>query len=198
MKIINDFLYDDDGQQVSYIPSPNRAGTYLPKYLIMHGTETTDAASTIDWFTNPESQVSAHLLIARNGIITQFVPFDQIAWHAGQSSWNSLTSLNRYAIGIELVNAGRLSRVGKNWICTLSRKVIPPAQVVMATHRNESAVAAWQNYSLTQVNTALAVGRVLADYYQLLDVIGHDDVSPGRKSDPGPAFPMPRFRSDIF
>lgn len=198
MRIINDFLYNDAGEQVSYIASPNKNGAYVPQYLLMHDTEVTDAASTIDWFSNPESEVSAHLLIGRNGTITQFVPFDQMAWHAGRSSWNGLSSLNRYSIGIELVNAGRLTRVGNNWICTLSRKVIPTAQVLLATHQNESVQSAWQTYSSTQLNTALAVGRLLANHYRLQDVMGHDEVSPGRKSDPGPAFPMDSFRSGIF
>lgn len=198
MNILNNFLYGNDGKQVTYIPSPNRDGNYVPQYLIIHDTESTSAASTISWFQSSSSQVSAHLLIDINGAITQFVPFNTIAWHAGDSTWDGLVSMNRYAIGIELVNAGRLSREGDHWVSILEGEVIPPEEVLIAQHKNETFRSGWQIYSQAQLNAATEVGKLLVDHYNLNDVLGHDDVAPGRKSDPGPAFPMESFRADLF
>lgn len=198
MTIINELLYDNDGKQVTYLPSPNKGETCVPEYIIMHYTASTSASSTIEWFLDPRAQVSAHLLIGRDGTITQFVPFTTIAWHAGESSWDGLLSLNRYSIGIELVNGGRLTQSGDHWICPLTNVIIPADQVKMAQHQNETFVSAWQTYTDIQLNVATAVGKTLAGYYQIKDIIGHDDVAPGRKVDPGPAFPMLNFRSSIL
>lgn len=198
MEIRNNLLFADNGTQVPYIHSPNRGRTYVPRYIIMHYTDSTSASSTIEWFQDPSSRVSAHLLIGRDGTITQFVPFNYIAWHAGESTWNGLLSLNQYSIGIELVNGGRLARSGTNWICGLTGQIIPPGQILMAQHKNETFISAWQTYSATQLSVATTVGKTLAGYYAIEDILGHDDVAPGRKADPGPAFPMDTFRTAIL
>lgn len=198
MKISNNFLYNDNGRRVTYIPSPNRGKKYVPKYLIMHYTEATTAASTIEWFQNPSAKVSSHLLIGLNGSITQFVPFNVISWHAGDSNWDGLVSLNQYTIGIELVNAGRLTKVDDHWMCDTDGVIIPADEILIRQHKYETFTSAWQMYSRTQINTAIAVGKVLSDYYALDDVLGHDDISPGRKVDPGPAFPMESFRAGVL
>lgn len=198
MRISNDFLYGDNGERVTYIPSPNSGNKYVPQYLIMHYTEATTAASTIGWFQEPSAKVSSHLLIDVDGAITQFVPFNVIAWHAGDSSWDGLVSLNRYSIGIELVNGGRLSKVGDHWICETDGIIIPANEVLIAQHKYETFKSAWQSYPQAQINTAIAIAKVLADYYSLKDVLGHDDVARGRKVDPGPAFPMENFRNTVF
>jgi N-acetylmuramoyl-L-alanine amidase len=79
----------------------------------MHYTAATTAASATDWFLRPIAQASAHLLIDKDGAITQFAPFNIITWHAGTSIWHGLIGMNKYSIGIELVNAGRLSKSGE-------------------------------------------------------------------------------------
>lgn len=196
MEILNNLLYN--GNQVPFISSPNRDGNYVPQYIIVHYTDSTSASSTIDWFQDPAAQVSAHLLIGYDGTITQFVPFNIIAWHAGDSTWDGLVSMNRYSIGIELVNGGRLAKQGDNWVCAATGQIIPAEQVLIAQHKNESFRSAWQTYPDIQINTAVEVGKTLAGHYRIKDVMGHDDVAPGRKSDPGPAFPMDDFRASVL
>ena len=71
----------------------------------MHYTAGASAESSIDWLTNPDARASAHVLIARDGGITQLVPFDRRAWHAGRSRWKDRTGLNGWSFGIELDNA---------------------------------------------------------------------------------------------
>lgn len=197
MKIENHLLYKDDNTPYPYRSSPNKGGTLEPRYLVMHYTAGPNAAHAINWLVNPQAQASAHLVIARDGSITQLVPFNIKAWHAGQSQWQGLRGLNNYSIGIELDNAGPLTRKGDVWYAWFG-DTYPNEQVVEATHKNETSPRGWQLYTPEQLFSALEVSSLLVQYYKLEDIVGHDDIAPGRKSDPGPAFPMDTFRSRVF
>jgi N-acetylmuramoyl-L-alanine amidase len=117
MHIHNHRLAPDPGDpSINYILTPNKGGTLKPRYLIMHYTAGASAKSSIEWLTNRQAKASAHLVIAADGSITQLLPFNVVAWHAGISSWKELNGLNQHSIGIELDNPGRLTRVGKRWL----------------------------------------------------------------------------------
>ena len=195
MQIKNHLLFEDDGKQVSFKATPNKGGKYIPQYLVMHYTAATTAASAISWFLNSIAQASAHLVIAPDGAVTQFAPFNIVNWHAGKSQWKGLSGLNQFSIGIELVNGGRLMRSGNKWTCPVDRCEVSENDVMMASHKNEAAQAAWHEYSSKQLEVAVQIAALLVKTYSLKDVLGHDDISPIRKSDPGPAFPMGSFRS---
>ena len=106
-------------------------------------------------------KVSAHLLIRRNGGITQFVNFNERAWHAGRSSFEGRTACNDFSVGIELEGTDTL------------------------------AYEPVQYHALADVVAALcaAYPRLSADR-----LVGHSDIAPGRKTDPGPAFDWPHAR----
>lgn len=195
MQIKNHLLFDASGKQVTFKATPNKGGKYVPEYLVMHYTAATTAASAISWFLTPIAQASAHLVIAQDGTITQFAPFNVVTWHAGKSEWKGLTGLNQFSIGIELVNGGRLMRSGNKWTCPVDRCIVPDDEVMMAAHKNETVQSAWHEYSNKQIEVAAVIAATLVQTYSLKDVIGHEDISPIRKSDPGPAFPMGSFRS---
>lgn len=195
MQIKNHLLYLDNGKQVDFRATPNKGGKYTPEYLVMHYTAVTTAESTIGWFQSTVAKASAHLLIARDGTITQFAPFNIVAWHAGKSQWKGLNGLNQHAVGIEMTNGGRLMKAGNSWICPVDQKRVPANEVVMAVHKNETGEAPWQKYAQAQLDVAVEVAALLVSAYGLKDVIGHDDIAPIRKSDPGPAFPMNSFRA---
>ncbi|EOR95180.1 N-acetylmuramoyl-L-alanine amidase AmpD [Arcticibacter svalbardensis MN12-7] len=195
MKIQHDLLFADNGKQVPFKATPNMGGTYNPQYLILHYTAATTTESTLNWFPNPIAQASAHLLIGRDGAITQFLPFNRIAWHAGKSEWAGLVGMNKFSIGIELVNGGRLTRSGDKWVCSVDMRKVPDQEVIMAVHKNETHIAAWQEYTENQLEVSTEIAALLISTYNLKDVLGHEDISPIRKSDPGPAFPMASFRS---
>lgn len=198
MKIVNHLLYDNNNKQVSYQPTPNKGSEYTPSYLVIHYTAVTKAAGSIAWFLNKTAKASAHLLIDRDGSIVQFAPFNIVTWHAGVSKWNGLNGLNQFSIGIELVNGGKLTRSGSKWTCPVDRNPVPDNEVVMATHKNESAETGWHDYTPAQLETVTEIAALLVKTYKLKDVVGHDDISPFRKSDPGPAFPMGSFRSKVM
>jgi len=161
----------------------------------MHYTASGSLQSSVSHFLNSGARASAHLLIDRDGSIVQMVPFNQTAWHAGESQWEGLEGINRYSVGIELVNAGKLTHtppVGwRSWFQT----TIPAEEVIVAKHKNNAFESGWQTFTGKQIETALEVATVIIEKYHITNVLGHDDISPYRKVDPGPAFPMNAFRS---
>ena len=111
-----------------------------------------------------ELRVSSHLLVARDGGLTQFVKFTDRAWHAGQSSYNGRSACNDFSIGVELEGVDTL------------------------------------DYEAAQYGALADIVAALCDAYPRLSadrVVGHSDISPGRKTDPGPAFDWERARRGI-
>ncbi len=136
---------------------PGRFGTGLVEALF---TNTLDATAHPGLADLDGVRVSAHLLIARRGRMTQFVPFDRRAWHAGRSSHRGRPDCNDYSIGIELEGTDRRGYTDSQYL-----------------RLKETLAALFARYP------RLSLG----------DVVGHAEVAPGRKTDPGPAFDWPRL-----
>ena len=185
------------GAGVTQVDTPNKSGPITPEYLIIHYTAGRSGQSSVNHFLNPAAQASAHLVIGRQGEIWQLVPFNQKAWHAGVSAWSGRSGLNSFSIGIELDNAGKLQKVGDHYQAWFGESY-PESEVIEARHKNESSTSFWHAYAAEQINAVLEVGRLLVSAYRLIDVLGHDDIAPGRKVDPGPAFPMASYRASLF
>lgn len=197
MRIVSGRLCHDDGTPYAYRESPNKKGVLKPSYLVMHYTAGRSGVSSVNWLTNPEAKASAHLVISRDGTITQLVPFNRVAWHAGTSQWEGLSGMNNHSIGIELDNAGVLTCQGNIWKAWFGGEY-HDEDVVEAIHKHETEMRGWHGYTEKQTAAAIEVGRALVKQYKLKDVIGHDDIAPGRKRDPGPAFPMESFRAAVM
>ena len=106
--------------------------------------------------------------------------------------------MNKYSIGIELVNAGKLQKRADGAWVTWSKKVIPDDEVVLLTHKNESKETGWHIFTEKQINAAIEVASALHEKYEFTDILGHDDSAPSRKIDPGPAFPLGSFSSVVL
>jgi N-acetylmuramoyl-L-alanine amidase len=197
MRINRHRLHNDAGHAHPWVPSANRGGALAAEYLVMHYTAGRSLQESVDWLASKQSKASAHIVIGRDGTIVQQVPFDTVAWHAGASSWEGHIGMNRCSIGIELDNAGRLTRQGGRWRAWFGGS-FEDQDAIEATHKNESAPSGWHTYTAVQLEAALELAVLLVERYDLRDVLGHDDISPGRKADPGPAFPMDSFRARIF
>lgn len=197
MKVINHRLCGDDDTPYPFVMSPNFSEGVELEYLVIHYTAGRNAESSVRSLTNPKSKASAHLVIGKDGSITQLVPFNVKAWHAGQSTWEERRGLNRYSIGIELDNAGRLQRHGNRWRAWFGEEY-DDEDVIEAVHKNESSSSGWQVYTPEQIEVGVEVAELLVAHYNLRDVLGHDDIAPKRKQDPGPAFPMESFRSRVL
>jgi N-acetylmuramoyl-L-alanine amidase len=197
MKVVNHRLQGPDGLPVNFVATDNMGGTIRPLYLIIHYTAGSSVESAVNTFKNRDAKVSAHLTVGRQGELVQMVPFNRRAWHAGKSRWGELEGLNGFSIGIELVNAGKLQRQGGQWTSWFGR-TYPDDEVLEATHRHESTPAGWHTFPGVQIEAAIEVGQALQSRYDFVDILGHDDISPGRKVDPGPAFPMISFASRVL
>lgn len=185
------------GAGVSFVETPNKGGDLAPRHLVFHYTAGKSAASSINWLTNPESKASAHLVLARDGTITQLAPFNIKTWHAGLSHWDGLSGLNSYSIGIEMDNAGPLKKVGDQyqaWFGTLYAE----DRVVLARHKLDDEPRWWHAYTEVQIQKALELAQLLVRHYDLKDLIGHEDIAPDRKRDPGPAFPLENVRAIVL
>jgi N-acetylmuramoyl-L-alanine amidase len=192
---------------VRQVESPNKGGSLKRlSYLVMHYTAGTSLEGTIRTFSDPAQQKSAHLVIGRDGALVQMVSFNQVAWHAGPSSWKPkgnllpIKSLNFYTIGIEMVNAGPLTRTQDGKFFAWWGAEISPREVVEVNPSLPTSFGKryWHHFPEEQINAAIDVARTLVDTYHLQDVLGHSDIAPGRKTDPGPAFPMSNFKSVLF
>jgi N-acetylmuramoyl-L-alanine amidase len=185
------------GENVRNEATPNQGAPLVPQYLIVHYTAGRSAESSVRHFQDPAARASAHLVIGRDARIWQLVPFNRVAWHAGVSAWGGLQGMNHYSIGIELDNAGRLTKVGDRYQAWFGGSY-PADQVVQARHQNEDRDAFWHAYTDQQLEATLEVSRMIVREYGLKDVLGHEDIAPGRKSDPGPAFRMASFRASLL
>jgi AmpD protein len=156
-----------------------RPGGMKPELIVVHGISLPPGEFGGPWidrlFTGtlpPEGHpffrgvahnpVSSHMLIRRDGQITQYVPFGERAWHAGQSSYRGRQGCNDFSIGIELEGTDDIP------------------------------------YTDAQYEQLAAVVEALLQTYPSLSrehIVGHSDIAPGRKTDPGPAFDWARWRA---
>lgn len=197
MRILRHRLHRGDARPFSFRRSPNQSAGLQAEYLVVHFTRGASAQSSINWLLSPDSRASAHLVISRGGAVTQLVAFDRRAWHAGRSAWAGREGLNACSIGMELDNHGDLVGEPGQWRTAWGRPVAD-GDVVRLAHKHDGQVRGWHAYTETQLQLAAQVARLLVRHYGLRDVVGHDDIAPGRKLDPGPAFPMDSFRSFVL
>lgn len=179
-----------------------------PRFIVMHYTAGGSGEASRDYMLlSPTAKqrklgsarkvyASAHVTIDRDGTLWQIVPFNTMARHAGTSRWKGLTSLNRYSIGIELANYGWLDRQGDNSYRRSDTPRFDAPDVVIGKMPHSEQTKGWEPYTEAQLNSAEQLVDTLLHYYPTLqEIVGHEDISPGRKFDPGPAFPMARFRN---
>ncbi len=190
------------GAKVKYELSPNTSGkvsiTDL-KAIVIHSTQSLSITSSVKWLTNDKAKASCHIIIDREGNITQLVPFNYIAWHAGMSQYKSLNHLNSFSIGIELVNGLNVNKINENkFYGVVDKKEIPADEITKAKHKNETVEKYWHNYSPEQISTVTQLCKLLRSNYNIDIIVGHDDISQSRKIDPGPLFPMKELQKSVL
>lgn len=150
-------------------PSPNFGdrqavdGVIGVRHLVVHYTGMVGAAAALARLTDAAAQVSAHYLVDDDGAITRMVAEDKRAWHAGKSFWRGVRDINSTSIGIEIVNPGH----DHGYIA------FPEAQIAALI---ELAAGIVDRHAITPDN-----------------IVGHSDIAPGRKIDPGELFPWRRL-----
>ncbi len=185
---------------VQHESSEKNSGTFasgLPDTIVFHFTATGSLQAAVNELLDSEVKASAHLVIGRNGSVVQLMPFDRIAWHAGVSEYQGRRDLNRYSIGIELENAGRLMKSGDQYLSWFGR-AYGEDEVIQATHSHEAEPGYWHRYTEPQISTLMDVCRLLCSHYNITALVGHDTVSLDNKMDPGPAFPLSVIREKLL
>jgi N-acetylmuramoyl-L-alanine amidase len=150
--------------QVIDTPSPNFDERALPvSMIVLHYTGMVDAPSAIARLCDPESQVSCHYCVAEDGQILRMVNEEKRAWHAGASYWRGITDVNSASIGIEIVNPGH----------EFGYRPFPEEQIDALVPLVADIVG---RHGITRGN-----------------IVGHSDIAPTRKQDPGELFPWSRL-----
>ena len=153
--------------KIIYNFSPNRSRNSRArndiKFVIIHYTGMQSEIESIKRLKNPKAKVSCHYVISRKGQVTQMVKDKFIAWHAGKSMWKKFINLNNHSIGIELVNKGH--------------------------------EFGYQNFSKKQIKNLIKLCVYLKKKYSIKkeNFLGHSDIAPLRKLDPGEKFPWKKL-----
>lgn len=187
-----------NGGPMPFKRSPNVGGKLVPEYIVLHDTGSgLNADGPINWLTSTQSKVSAHVVVARDGTITQLVPFNIKAWHAGQSIWKGRPLLNGFSIGLEIVNPGRLTRVSEGvykGVGTYDTNRDPKLKVRQA-RTPAHGDGFWLEYSPEQVAAVTELCRAICAEYPIKEILTHWLISPGRKVDTNPLFPLEQVRA---
>jgi N-acetylmuramoyl-L-alanine amidase len=185
------------GRPVAFVPSPNVGGRIRPRIVVIHDTAGTTAAGAVSWLQSKASKVSAHFVVDRDGAVTQMVECDIAAHHAGKSSYRGTPNCNTFSVGIEIVSPGMLYADGpvarSRWI---AGKTWPLAECTEIDSKAHGGRAWWLHYTPAQLKAVEGLVRALAiSYPSIVDVVGHYEISPRRKVDPGPHFDLERLRA---
>lgn len=147
-------------------PSPNFDTRQLPvSMVVLHYTGMESADAAIAHLANPAAKVSAHWVVAESGDVIAMVSENDRAWHAGKSFWRGITDVNSASIGIEIVNPGH----------EFGYRPFPSVQMDAVTALVAAAV---RRFGISPAN-----------------VVGHSDVAPARKEDPGELFDWARLEA---
>ena len=185
---------------VQHESSEKNSGTFaagLPDTLVFHFTGTGSLQAAVNELMDEHIKASAHLIIGRNGGVVQLMPFDRIAWHAGVSEYQGRQNINRYSIGIELENAGRLIKSGDQYLSWFGR-AYSDDDVVQARLENEDEPGYWHRYTEAQISTVLEISRLLCSHYNIQSLAGHSEITRERQADPGPALPLHMLRQRLL
>jgi N-acetylmuramoyl-L-alanine amidase len=152
-------------------PSPNfdeRNCRRPVDMVVLHYTGMPTAAAALQRLTDPEAKVSSHYMIDEDGTIYRLVPEEKRAWHAGVAFWRGVRDVNARSIGIELVNPGH--------------------------------EFGYREFPAVQIDALIALLRDIASRYEVMpgNYVGHSDVAPTRKEDPGELFPWHRLHAAGF
>lgn len=199
VEVKDHFLYVD-GVRVPLRSTPNRGGFINPEVVVLHDTAgRLDPKSAVDWMCNRVARASAHLCIGREGEITQMAPFNIATWHAGKSRYKGRSGVNGFGIGIEIVNPGRMtSPDGITAVAWYKQKFNIRDYKIERKSTPDHGSGYWMPYSAKQLAAIEAVCETLVAKYLLKDVTTHYAISPGRKVDVNPLFPIEQTRRAVL
>jgi len=180
-------------------------GRFKPLGIILHYTAWGKATETVNYFCSAGAKASAHFVIDRDGTVFQTVSLNNRAWHAGRSEividGKKYKKLNNHFFGIELANWGLLKQRGLKLYCwpPLSPDGKPKYRVEFHGEYIHLENNFWEKYPKEQIQSLARLCRFLMCNFNFDErmIVGHSDVAPSRKLDPGPAFFWEEFRYEL-
>jgi N-acetylmuramoyl-L-alanine amidase len=145
-------------------PSPNFDERTLPiSMIVLHYTGMQDSASAIARLCDAEAKVSSHYVVDEDGTVLRLVPEDKRAWHAGRSHWRGTTDINSASVGVEIVNPGH--------------------------------EFGYRPFAGPQIDAVIRLVAAIKERHAITrgNVVGHSDIAPTRKRDPGELFPWSKL-----
>ena len=145
-------------------PSPNFDERTLPiSMIVLHYTGMQDSASAIARLCDADAKVSSHYVVDEDGTVLRLVPEDKRAWHAGRSHWRGTTDINSASVGVEIVNPGH--------------------------------EFGYRSFAEPQIDAVIRLVAAIKDRHAITrgNVVGHSDIAPTRKRDPGELFPWSKL-----
>ncbi len=195
MQIVNHMLIKCRTQTAALI-----GPVITPEIVILH-----DTASRLEPFNAADylartDKASVHFVIERDGKITQQVPTNRRAGHAGKSSYHGRSDCNAFSIGIEIVNPGKLTRTnGGGAVSWFGQEFGYGAFSLVEMTTKEHGSGTWMPYTVEQIEAVTDLLNALFNSIpSLRDITTHWYVSPGRKTDTNPLFPLESIRARIL
>lgn len=196
-KLVADFGYE----RVEFLPDLRGAvpdwGAELkrPRIVVIHYAVTQSSGET-SRALDARDYVSCHVTIDRTGLVIQKVPLNRVAYHAGKSAYRGVQGCNAFSLGIEISNPGPLLQQTDGSFTDIYKR--PWDGGVHEADKPVAGYRYWAEYSQAALDLCAQLCDLFRAEYAITDIVGHGDVAPGRKIDPGPAFPMAWLGGAVF
>lgn len=193
----NNLLQSETGNVTGIRTSKKTPGMNKKKFIVIHYTAGSSYEGDVETLSTSSTKASCHLVVSRTGMVTQIGNFNDILWHAGKSEWGGYYGLNNYSIGIELSNPGWLEAtpdpdIWRSWFG--GRFSVKHNGLIFGKHKNfGNKELAWLPFTQTQIETLIDIVEAIKTAYgDDIEVVGHEQIAPGRKEDPaiGIIFPV--------
>lgn len=184
-------------RDAEYVKAHASGGSMVPVLIILHDTAgRIEKGSSVNWFKSDDCHTSAHVVVERDGTVTQMVDFNKRAYHAGASEWQGVSNCNTFSIGIEIVNPGKLDKDGRAWFHKKTEAGFKGVKRAKTTAHGDGW---WLDYTPEQIEAVTNLCKALVGRYpEIKDITTHWTVSPKRKIDTGPLFPLDAVRREVF
>ena len=171
-----------------------------PEIVVLHDTASRlEQGNAARYLRKNDVKVSVQFVIERDGSLEQQVPVTRRANHAGKSNYHGRKHCNGFSVGIELVNPGRMAVSGANAIAWYGAAFDIQKYGIQSMQTAQHGSGAWMPYTEAQLDTLIPLLRDLfKSFVTLSDITTHWYISPGRKMDTNPLFPLEHVRSLVF
>lgn len=190
-------------QEIPFVKARDTGGKIKPELVVLHDTAgRLDKGNSVKWLEGNPGKSSVHFVIERDGSITQMVPTNRRANHAGKSSYHGRDWVNGFSIGIEIVNPGLLRQSPRHpgkAVAWYGQEFEAGRYDIQSRETPEHGYGLWMGYTPEQIDAVSQLLEVLfAKIPTLRDIRTHWYVSPGRKVDTNPLFPLDQIRARIL